>query len=241
MNTRFFGIFAAILLMGALGAAEALAGSVTGTITFEGTPPKLTPPMMTSEPTCHAVHKDNPVQNEMLVLGEGQTMANIVVKVIEGLPEKEWPAPEDPYVITQDGCVYAPHVFVVRTNQDLKVLNPDGILHNVNAAPRKNRPFNRAMPAKVTEMTVKFTTTEDPFMFKCNVHPWMLAYCEVIDHPFYSVTEKDGKYTIDGLAPGEYTIQAWHERLGKKTAKVTVTEDGAAKHDFSFAVPKKKN
>jgi plastocyanin len=240
MNKRNF-VFAAALTLGAtLATVNAFAGSVTGTIKFDGTPPPPRPVAMTTEPTCHAVHKDNPIMNEMLVLGDGQTMANVIVKVIEGLPDKEWPVPEKDFVVTQKGCVYAPHVFVVRANQNVKVLNPDGVLHNVNATPRKNRPFNRAMPAKVTEMEVRFGVAEDPFAFKCNVHPWMSAYCEIIDHPFYSISQKDGKYTIDGLEPGEYTIQAWHERLGKQTAKVTVSGDGAAKQDFSFSVPKRK-
>jgi trehalose utilization protein len=220
--------------------SDAGGGSVTGTVSFVGTPPPLRPVAMTSEPTCHAVHKDNPIMNEMLVLGEGQTMGNIIVKVIEGLPNKKWPLPEEPFVVTQKGCVYAPHVFVVRANQSVKILNPDGVLHNVNASPKENRPFNRAMPPNVTELPVSFGIPEDPFSLRCNAHPWMSAYCEVIDHPFYNVTLKDGVYTIKGLDPGEYTIQAWHERLGKQTATVTVTADGTATQDFSFSVPPRK-
>jgi RNA polymerase sigma factor (sigma-70 family) len=216
-------------------------GTVTGVITFSNAPPQLRPIAMTTNPACHKMHDGQPIQNEMLILGENKTMGNIIVKVIEGLPAKEWPIPADPFEVTQQGCVYAPHVFVVRANQTVRVLNPDGVLHNVNATPRQNRPFNRAMPAHVTEMEVRFTTAEDPFALKCNVHPWMTAYCEVIDHPFYDTTEEDGIYSIAGLEPGDYTIQAWHERLGKQTAMIIITAEGATTQNFSFAVPTRTN
>ena len=224
----------------ALSCTGVFAGSITGKIVYEGkVPASITKPIDTSgDPACAAHAGDNPPVNEVLVLGEGQTMANILVKVIKGLPEgKTYEAPAEPVVMTQAGCRYSPHVTAVQLGQTLKVLNPDGILHNVNCQPKLNRPQNRAMPKNLKEIEFNFDKVEDPFRFKCDVHPWMMAYCTVIDHPFFDVTEKDGIFTIDGLEPGEYEIEAWHERLGKQTATVTVSADKPAEANFTFKRP----
>jgi len=94
------------------------------------------------------------------------------------------------------------------------------------------------MPANMKEMEISFDKPEAPFQFKCDVHPWMGAYCAVVAHPFYAVTKEDGAFAIDGLDPGEYEITAYHERLGKQTATVKVA-DGAVTQDFTFSRTKK--
>ena len=89
-----------------------------------------------------------PVPNEMLVLGNGNTMGNIMVWVSKGLPAgKTYPAPKEPVVIDQNGCQYKPHVMGIMVGQPYKILNSDGILHNVHTLPKVNAPFNKGMPA----------------------------------------------------------------------------------------------
>ena len=65
----------------------------------------------------------------------------------------------------------------------------------------------------------------------------MLAYIGVFDHPFFSVTNADGTFSLEGLPPGTYEITAWHERLGTQTASITVGDSDAASQDFTFAIP----
>jgi len=191
---------------------------------------------MTADPVCHAKSEGTNPVNETLVLGEGQTMGNVYVRVTKGLPDgQEYPVPSEPAVLTQEGCIYKPHVFVVRLGQPLKVLNPDGTMHNVNGMPVKNKAFNRGMPKNLEEIEILFDQVEDMFPLKCDVHPWMRAYGAVIDHPYYDVTEADGAFKIEGLPAGTYEITVWHERLGEQKAEVTVTEDGDATQDFSFS------
>jgi plastocyanin len=213
------------------------ASSITGTVTFDGKVPTLRPLAMDADPACAKKHSA-PVPNEMLTLGSGNTVGNIMVWVSKGLPAgKTWPVPKEPAVLDQKGCQYLPHVMGLMAGQPYKILNSDGIVHNVHALPKINKPFNRPMPANVKETTVTFDKPEGNFPIKCDVHPWMNAYVGVFSHPFFSVTRNDGKYTISGLDPGTYEITAWHERLGTQTASVTVGATDKKTQDFKFAVP----
>jgi plastocyanin len=219
----------------------AVAGaSITGTVTFDGKAPALTPIGMEAEAVCHKKHGGKPVPNEALVLGAGNTMGNIIVWVSKGLPTgKTWPAPTSPVVLDQDGCMYKPHVMGIMVGQTYRILNSDGILHNIHTLPKVNPSFNKGMPASLKEATTVFSKPEEVFHIKCDVHPWMSAYMAVFAHPFFSATGTDGKFTIDGLDPGTYEITAWHEKLGTKTASVTVGANDKKTQDFKFALAAK--
>jgi len=221
------------------GAAFA-ASSITGTVTFDGKAPALKPLSMDADPTCAKKHT-GPVPSEMLVLGNGNTMANILVYVSKGVPAgKTYTAPKTPVVLDQNGCQYKPHVMGIMIGQPYKILNSDGILHNIHSLPKVNPSFNKPMPGTLKEATTTFAKAEPIFQIKCDVHPWMLAYIGVFTHPFYAVTGTDGKFTISGLDPGTYEITAWHERLGTQTASVTVGASDTKPQNFKFAMPAAK-
>jgi plastocyanin len=231
---------AAGMVAGLLYPSAAFAAStITGTITFTGKPPVLRPLAMDADPACAKMHS-KPVLAEMLVLGSGQTMGNVLVWVSRGLPAgKTFPVPKTPVTLDQRGCVYVPHVMGIMVGQSYRILNSDGILHNIHTLPKVNPSFNRAMPATLKETSTSFGKPEAVFNIKCDVHPWMSAYMAVFTHPFFSVTAADGKFTISGLDAGTYEITAWHERLGTQTASVTVTGSDTKAQDFKFAVPAK--
>jgi hypothetical protein len=229
------GLVAVLVSPGAAFAAS----TISGTITFTGKPPVLRPLAMDADPACAKMHP-KPVLAEMLVLGSGQSMGNVMVYVSKGLPAgKTWPAPKTPVTLDQKGCVYVPHVMGIMVGQPYRILNSDGILHNIHTLPKVNPSFNRAMPATLKETSTSFGKPEAIFNIKCDVHPWMSAYIGVFTHPFFSVTGADGKFSISGLDAGTYEITAWHERLGTQTATVTVTGSDTKSQDFKFAVPGK--
>ena len=216
------------------------ASSITGIMTFDGKAPALRPLSMDADPDCAKKHSA-PVANEMLILGAGNTMGNVMVFVSKGLPAgKTWPAPATPVVIDQNGCQYKPHVMGIMVGQPYKILNSDGFLHNIHTLPKINASFNKGMTATVKEVTTTFPKSEAVFNIKCDVHPWMSAYLGVFSNPFYSVTGADGKFTISGLDPGTYEITAWHERLGTQTASVTVGASDTKTQSFKFAIPAAK-
>ena len=216
------------------------AGSITGTITFDGKVPPLKPLTMNADPACAKKHAGKPVPSEMLVLGSGNTMGNILVWVSKGLPAgKTWPASKTPVVLDQKGCQYLPHVQGIMVGQPYRILNSDGILHNVHSLPKVNPSFNKPMPATMKETTTSFAKPEPVFQIKCDVHPWMQAFIGVFTHPFFSATGTDGKFTISGLDAGTYEITAWHERLGTQTASITVGANETKTQNFKFTSPAK--
>jgi plastocyanin len=219
-------------------AGPALGGTIEGTITYDGAVPKLPPVRMDADPACASKH-DKPVPKEVLVLGSGNTLGNIFVRVTSGLPDTEWPVPSEPVTMDQNGCRYVPHVFGIMIGQRFKILNSDGIMHNVHALPKINKPFNMAMPAGRTEAEESFSKEEVMFSIKCDVHPWMKAYVGVMTHPFFDVTGTDGAFEIGGLPAGTYEIEAWHEKMGTQTATVTVGADETKSADFTFSPPKR--
>jgi plastocyanin len=215
------------------------AATINGTVTFDGKAPALKPLAMDADPACAKKHS-SPVASEMLVLGNGNTMGNVIVYVSKGLPAgKTFPAPKNPVTLDQKGCQYVPHAQGIMVGQAYRILNSDGILHNVHALPKVNPQFNKPMPPTMKETTTTFAKPEPIFQIKCDVHPWMTAYIGVFTHPFFAATGTDGKFTISGLDPGTYEITAWHERLPPQTASVTVTGNETKAQNFKFAVAAK--
>jgi hypothetical protein len=228
-TAKGLGLVAGLLATAAWPGVALAASTINGTVTFDGKVPTLKPLTMDADPACAKLHKGQPVPNEMLLLGSGNTMGNIMVWVSKGLPAgKTWPAPKTPVVLDQKGCQYVPHVMGIMVGQTYRILNSDGVLH---------KGFNRAMPPTVKEASATFDKEEAVFHIKCDVHPWMSAYVGVFTHPFFSVTGKDGKYTISGLDPGTYVITAWHEKLGTQTATVTVAANETKSQNFKFTTP----
>ncbi len=215
------------------------AGDIQGKISFDGKAPKMKSLRMDADPVCVANNTVVP-RREWLILDENNGIKNVLVFVKESSNkslEGEFNAPENPAVIDQNGCVYVPHVLGVMVGQKLDILNSDGTLHNIHALPKVNKEFNKAMPRSKKRMTVQFDKSEAPFKVKCDVHPWMGAFIGVFEHPYFAVTDDDGSYVISGLEPGDYVIEAWHERLGSQTANVTVGDSAA---NFTFKKPEKK-
>src|SRR5262245_66625241 len=112
--SRMFGRSLAIGLLASLSASSAFAGAtISGTVTYDGKIPNLKPLAMDADPACASKHSA-PVANEMLALGSGNTMGNIIVSVKSGLPAgKTYPPPKDPVVLDQNGCQYKQHVLAL--------------------------------------------------------------------------------------------------------------------------------
>jgi plastocyanin len=228
------------IILGLTLAQSAVAGdaSITGTIKFDGSVPTMKVIKMNADPKCVANNKGKEVRAESLVMGEGQTVANIFVSIKSGLADgATYETPTTPVVVDQLGCRYIPHVVAAMKGQTVQIKNSDGTLHNVHGLPKTNKEFNVAMPAFKKQIEKKFDQVESPFKVKCDVHPWMAGYVAVMEHPYFAVSGVDGKYTIKGLDAGDYEVEMWHEKLGTQTVKVTVAAGEAKTQDFTLKKP----
>jgi plastocyanin len=212
--------------------AVANAATVNGMVKFEGGPPKMPPLQMGADPYCQAQHP-TPALDEDVVLGPGGELANVIVYVKE--IQGNYPVPATPAVLDQNGCKYIPHVSAVQVGQQVQIKNSDATLHNVHAMPEINRQFNEGQPVQGMVSTKTFDKVEvKPFRIKCDVHGWMESYMAVLPHPYHSVSQMNGNFSIANLPPGSYTLVAWHERFGQQEQQVTVGPNEQKQVTFTF-------
>lgn len=205
-------------------------GTITGVINFEGTPPPPEPIDMSEEPVCAEKHAGTPTRAAAIV-NDGK-LKNVFVYVKEGLTQ-EFPTPAEAQTLDQEGCIYEPHVLGLQTGQTLEIVNSDGILHNINANPEQNRGFNISQPTTMTS-TRDFSAPEIMIPVRCDVHGWMEAYLGVVEHPYYAVSGDDGSFRIENLPPGDYVLEAWHERYGTQTMNVSVGPNATVETSATF-------
>jgi hypothetical protein len=212
----------------------ATAGDVKGVVAFEGTAPKNEPIKMNADPVCVKANTTPQSQETYMVSADGKTLGNVFVYVKDGLDKYSFDTPTESAKIDQQNCRYHPHVFGMRVNQPLEIVNSDPTLHNIHAMPKGNAEFNNGQPIQGMKMTHTFDKPEVMVPFKCDVHGWMNAYVGVMSHPYYFVTKEDGKFDLPNLPPGTYTLEAWHEKLGTQTASVTIGAKESKDVTFTF-------
>ena len=215
----------------------ATAGTITGRVVVEGTPPKAQTIRVDGDRTCATLVPGAERQTETWVVGEDGGLANVFVYVKTGLEGRSFPVPTEPVVLDQQNCWYTPRVVGVRVGQSFQVLNSDPLLHNVRAQAAVNQAFNQGQPVQGVRYSHTFSTDEVMVPIKCDVHAWMNAWVGVMNHPYFAVTGPSGAFELPNLPPGTYTVDAWHEAGGITTGTVTVPVSGAATLSLAVAVP----
>lgn len=210
------------------------AGSVSGKVSFGGTQPKNARIRMDADPVCVKEHSGI-VRSQEVLIGDDGALINTFVWVKSGLEQYGFETPAEPVTLDQKGCIYTPHVLGIQTRQKLQVLNSDNTTHNVHPLPRNNREWNQSQRAKGKPLVRSFPRAEVMIPVKCNVHPWMKSYIGVVPHPYYAVTGADGAFSIENLPPGDYVIEAWHEKFGVQEQQVTVQATEAKEVSFEFS------
>ncbi len=217
------------LILGGIGVAVAQdGGTLSGRITYAGTPPaKKMLDITKDKEVCGKVeHYD-----ESLVVGSDKGLANAVVTVVGAKGGK---FASQKVELDQKGCKYVPHVVVMPATGQLDILNSDGILHNIHTYSTANPSINKAQPKFKKVMTEKFAKPEF-IKAACDAHAWMTGWIVVTDHPFVAVTDEKGNYTIKDVPPGNYKVEIWHETLGKQVKEVSVKAKEEAKLTAEFA------
>ncbi len=209
------------------------AGSINGRITFRGKAPKAEVIRMSADPACEQVSTGRATTETALVGADG-ALANVFVHIEDAFTGYEFDVPKEAVVLDQRGCRYVPHVLGVRVGQPLEFLNSDETFHNAHASPAHNTEFDRGEPTAGMRLRHTFTKPEVMVPIKCNVHNWMKSYVGVMAHPYFAVTAADGAFAMNGLPPGTYRIDAWHELFGEQSQSVTITEKQTVSAAFTF-------
>jgi plastocyanin len=221
------GIFSALQLAGA--------ADITGVITLKGTAPaekELTP--IKDDPYCSTMYPGALPTTHFYVVSAGGGLADVIVS-LKGISGKSTGGSAAPLVLDQKGCLYYPQILAVQTGQKIIVKNSDTCVHNVHTVPKENAPQNLVQMPGGADLNFTFDKPEPFLKFQCDVHPWMFAWVSVFDHPYFSVSGADGKFTIKNVPPGKYTLEATHRKLGVQTAEIEVKDTGAAQN-FTFEI-----
>jgi len=229
-----------VLAIGILGVWQtAAAADITGVITLKGAPPAETDlgPYISANPDCAAMYQGKKMPTTLFyVVGPNGEFADVAIS-LKGVTGKSTGASALPAVLDQKGCVYTPQILAIQTGQKLLVRNSDMCVHNVDFTPivAGNEGHNDVQMMGASDLTYTFPKPEDFIMFKCDVHPWMRAWVSVFDSPYFSTSDKDGKFVIKNVPPGKYTVEANHRKLGAQTQDVEVGDKDVTVN-FTFNV-----
>ena len=189
---------------------------------------------MNADPKCLKLHEGKDVSSEQIVVNPNNTLRYVFVYVKKGLEGKKFPTPSTSLKMDQKGCMYNPHIFGVMINQPIEITNSDATLHNIHALPKNSKQFNIAQPKQGMKMNQKFDKSEIMVRVKCEVHNWMASYIGVLDHPFFAVSDDKGNFEIKNLPAGDYELEAWHEKYGTQSMKVSVGASDTKTADFTY-------
>jgi hypothetical protein len=162
-------------------------------------------------------------RSESWVIHSAGGLANVLVHVTGGLPDRAWSPPAEAKIVRVEGCRFEPHVAAMMLGQWVEFRNVDEAPHSVHPLPRINPEFGIGQPAR-DQPLVRWQPTrpEIGVVTKCDVHAWMSCLLHILEHPFFSVSNSKGEFEILNLPPGEYEISATHEMKSAKFAAMPI-------------------
>jgi hypothetical protein len=201
-------------------------GTISGKISYSGRSPSPRKIIITKDPSVCGTAR---VEDVFVVAKDG-AVQNVVVYLIDVKQGKKDVGELRP-VLDQQGCRYVPHVQVVRLHSALQVKSSDPVLHNVHSFFNGATVINFAMPPKKDLVLEKKLDKAGGQQLKCDVHSFMRGGIFVAQNPYHALTGPDGRYRIEDVPPGQYTIATWHEEAGPVNDLVTVAPGGSVTWD----------
>jgi hypothetical protein len=192
-------------------------GTITGSVRYVGEPPAPKTIAVTKDPEVCGREK---TATDLLVSPE-KGIRNVVVRLSDVAQGKAF-AKRRTVTVRQKGCEYSPRVSLFPAGTRVRIENADGILHHTNTQSEANPSFTVAQPGYRRVMEKRIDEPEMPIRIRCDVHAWMGAWWISQEHPYYALSDAKGAFTLADVPPGAYTLEAWHESLGRVSRKVTV-------------------
>lgn len=216
-------------------------GTIQGRTIFAGNPDKYLPvPVFPDERFAFCASVPQPLLQEYAVVNRGthpMTLRNVVVWIQARPDANKSLIPTEPVLLEQRDCRFAPRVVALRAGQTLRVVNRDPDLLNVHSSPRVNEELHYNIAQQGASRDFTFVS-ERPFPVKQDVHPWMIAWVAVFDHPFFAVTGEEGSFKLADVPPGNYILEAWHETFGILQTNVRLGPGGTGTVDLTFEPPR---
>ena len=187
-------------------------GSLRGRVMIEGNQLHLSPDQITKDGAWCG--KTKPCAR--LVVGKGGGVKDAVVYIEQIAAGKDFPRGEVA-LLHQQKCEYSPHVLLMSPRMRLEIVNDDPVLHNVHGyqtGAGSRSLFNIAQPVKGqrTTVAVEQLAGANDISTTCDAgHPWMNAYIIRAKHPYYAVTDDQGRFELGDIPPGRYVLKMWHE------------------------------
>ena len=241
------------LLLSAMLASTAFAGTITGTVMYDGDAPAR--PALTATKDQHCIDAVTGTKSEALVVSKGKGIKNVVIYArVRGAKVT---VPDKNPVMDQKGCAYYPHVLAVVAGSTVDITSSDPIAHNVHSHAKKNDAINYQIPQPGKIIPHKIAKAEE-IKFTCDIHAWMTGYIVAVNSNFFTVTgykdadgawissddyEKSadtGGYSIADVPAGKVRVVAWHEELGAANKTVEVPASGDIAVNFTSADFKKR-
>ena len=223
--------------LGPASMAMAAGATVSGRVQLVGEVPESSRiPITKDQEVCGQGQR---VVDEVRV-GEGGGLEDVVIFVdgaIDGVPVPE--PSSGAFEMIQKGCRFNPFIFAVPNKARLKIVNEDSLAHNIHAyeiigrARRDLFNFQQPHQGHTKEVNMK-VRRGDIVQLQCDIHDFMRGWIVVPQNPFATVAS-GGKYTLEGIPPGERTIKAFHPVLGILEEKVALKEGETATVEFSFS------
>ena len=153
-------------------------------------------------------------------------LADVLVYVKSGLEGQVFPVPTNTFVVRADHYEFQPYIGTVQAGQPIRWESVETGVLSLNPTPtnRENREFSYAlMPNRSVE--AKFDAPELFLRVKADVFPWMFHYLSVLPHPFFAVTDAEGRFHFPlPLPPGKYTLAALHRKAGETELTLDLTQ-----------------
>jgi hypothetical protein len=204
-------------------------GSITGTVTIEGSATAM-------EPIVAPCSKTNSpgVVSPSAIDEHNSELANTVIYLKAGLANYRYDTPKDHAVLDQRDCTYVPHVIALMTNEPLEIRNNDPVAHNIHVLAKVNKQWDHSEPAGVAPIIESFPKPELAVHVICKIHIGMSAFLFIFDNPYYAVTSSRGVFELKNVPPGTYTVEAWREHFGTQDQTVTIGPKESKAVSFVF-------
>jgi len=191
-------------------------GNIEGVVEFAGATVPKDPTLKLSSETKYC-GKTLPAEKYLI---KNRKIENVAVYLTDVKSGKAIPATL--LTMTNLKCAFVPHVAVGFKGGKIIQKNDDPIFHNIHTYVNGRTAYNIGLPEQGSSAT-KPLLRDGLMEVTCDSHPWMHGYVEILDNPYGAVTNAKGEFELKDIPAGTYTVEAWHEALGKvKEANVKV-------------------